>query len=69
MKEQEDSTEQNEGDDDDAKPDDKPDAKPDAKPTGEDTDIGKGARAIAFLKRLFKIGYRPEKSYMRGAKS
>lgn len=61
MKEQEDSTEQNESDDDDAKPD--------AKPTGEDTDIGKGARAIAFLKRLFRIGYRPEKSYMRGAKS
>lgn len=57
MNKQEDPTKENETGDDDAKP------------TSKEADACKRARAIAFLKRLFRIGYRPEKSYMRGAKS
>ena len=28
----------------------------------------KSAHLAVYLKRLFKVGYRPEKSYMRGTK-
>lgn len=36
---------------------------------GDEEPARKGAGVLAFLKRLLRSGYRPEKSYMRGAKS
>jgi hypothetical protein len=36
---------------------------------GDEEPVRKGPRVLAFLKRLLRSGYRPEKSYMRGAKS
>ena len=36
---------------------------------GDQEPSREGAGVLAFLKRLLRSGYRPEKSYMRGAKS